>query len=139
MESPTVKRRKIDETPYTPIYPTLPVEESPEQQGHSYRLHEISLFKRQLEDEREKLASLYKKYHRGVNVIDGVNTALLTASMGVGGAGLLVTIIAAPTVFALECASWFAGFSELRVNLSIAAWKVNRRSIMKSVFWPKAS
>ena len=102
-----VKRRKIDETPYTPVYLTLLVEELPEQQAHSYRLQQISLLKRQLEDERVKRASLYKKYHRGVNVIDGIDTALVSFSvaMGIGGAGLLVYIIAAPIVLALECAN----------------------------------
>ena len=92
-------------------------EESPEQseeneqQGHSYRLKQISLLKRQLEDERDKRASLYKKYHRGVNVIDGIDTALVSASvgMGIGGAGLLCTVIAASIVLALECVSLVCG------------------------------
>ena len=113
MESPQQKRRKIDETQCTPIYPTLAVGESLEQQGHSYRLQQISLLKRHLEDEREKRASLYKKYHRGVNVIGGVDTALLTASMGmgVGGAGLLLTIIAARLYWLLGVQVWPAACS----------------------------
>ena len=106
MGSPPQKRRKIDETPHTPIYPILPAEESPEQQGHSYRLQKISFLIRQLENDREKSAELYKKYHHGVNAMDGVDTAIVTASlgMGIGGTGLLWTIIAALIVLGLECA-----------------------------------
>ena len=115
MESPAAKRRKMDKTLYTPIYPSLPAEESPEQQAHSYRLQQISLLKCQLEDEHEKRAALYKKYHRGVNVIDGIDTTLVVASMGmgIGGTGLLCTIIAALIVLDLECASLACGLLEV--------------------------
>ena len=112
-KSPSPKRRKISSKPYTPIYPSLSEEETPdsyeapdqsEQQGHSYRFQQIALLKRQLEGEREQRTSLYKNYHRGVNVIYGIDTALVSASVGmsIGGAGLLCTIIAAPIVLALE-------------------------------------
>ncbi|KAI0230290.1 hypothetical protein LSAT2_019323, partial [Lamellibrachia satsuma] len=45
------------------------------------------------------------------NSADGVDTALLTASMGVdiGGVGLLSTIIAAPVVLGLEAAALACG------------------------------
>ena len=48
--------------------------------------------------------TLSKKYHRGVKIINNVDTALLVASMGLGvaGVGLLSTIIAAPVVLVLE-------------------------------------
>ncbi len=69
-----------------------------------YRLEEISQLKKRLKDERDKRAQLYKKYRCGVNTLDGIDTALLTASMGMGisGVGLLSTIIAAPIVLGLE-------------------------------------
>ena len=57
----------------------------------TYRLQHISRLQRQLEEERDLRAALYKKYHRGVNALDG--TTLINASMGlgVGGVGLLST------------------------------------------------
>ncbi len=47
----------------------------------SYRLLEISQLKKLLEDEKDKRAALYKKYHRGANILDSIDTALLTAGM----------------------------------------------------------
>ena len=62
-------------------------------------------------DECKKCAAMCKKYQHGVNNIDGVETALVTASMGmgIGGTGFLCTIIAVPIVFALEFASLACG------------------------------
>ena len=73
-----------------------------------YRLQHISRLQRQLEEER---AALYKKYHRGVNALDGIDTTLITVSMGlgVGGVGLLSTIVAAPVVLGLEAGSLACG------------------------------
>ncbi len=50
--------------------------------GQQYRLQQVNRLKQQLEE-----AALYKKYRRGVNAADGVDTALLTASMGMGIGG----------------------------------------------------
>ena len=79
--------------------------------GKLYRLQQISLLKQQLEAEREKRAALYKKYRRGVNAVDGIDTALLTASMAMGasGVGLLATVISAPIVLGLEVAALVCG------------------------------
>ncbi len=90
------------------LYPELPGNAPPDQ---SYRLQEISQLKKHLEDEREKRGRLYKKYRRGVNALDGVDTALLTAGMGmgIGSVGLLSTIIAAPVVLGLEIAALACG------------------------------
>ena len=79
--------------------------------GESYRLQQISLLKQQLEAEREKRAALYKKYRRGVNAVDGIDTALLTSSMAMGasGVGLLATVISAPIVLGLEVAALVCG------------------------------
>ena len=92
------------------LYPDLPVSDNPAG-THTYRLQEISLLKKRLEDERDKRAELYKKYHRGVNVLDGIDSALIMTSMGVGvvGAGLLSSIIAAPVGLGLEIAALACG------------------------------
>lgn len=77
----------------------------------SSRLQQINLFKRQLEAEQDTWSTLYKMYHRGVNACDGVDTAILPARMGlgIGGVGLLFTIIAAPIVLSLEVAALACG------------------------------
>ena len=84
------------------IYPELPAVDSVNQD--SFRLQKISELQKQLESEKETRAALYKKYRRGMNTLDGVDTALLATTMGlgVGGIGLLSTIIAAPIALGLE-------------------------------------
>ena len=108
------------------LYPKLPDATVPPDQ--SYRLQEISQLKKHLEDERDKRGQLYKKYRRGVNALDGVEAALLTACMGlgVGGVGLLSTIIAAPVVLGLEVAALGCGV------LGVAGKFVGRRLAVKA-------
>lgn len=107
------------------LYPELPATAPPDQ---SYRLQEISQLKKHLEDERNKRGQLHKKYSRGVNTLDGVDTALLTAGMGmgIGGVGLLSTIIAAPVVLGLEIAALACGV------LGVAGKFVGRRLAVKA-------
>ena len=103
------------------LYPTL-------DGASSYRLQEISQLRGKLEHERDKRAALYKKYRRGVNALDGVDTALLAAGtgMGVGGAALLSTIIAAPVVLGLEIAALACG------ALGMASKFIGRRLSVKA-------
>ena len=93
-----------------------------------FRLQEISRLRKQLEDEKDRHSQLYKKYRRGINAVDAVDTALLSASvgMGIGGVGLLSTIIAAPVVLGLEVAALGCGL------LSVAGKFVSRRLSMKA-------
>ena len=51
------------------IYPRLPPVVT-QDNGHSFRLKEISLIKRELEEERKKRESLYKKYKKAANFFD---------------------------------------------------------------------
>ena len=69
-----------------------------------------------------------KKYHRGVNVLDGIDTTLITVSMGlgVGGVGLLSTVVAAPVVLGLEAGSLACGI------LAVAGTYVGRRLATKA-------
>ena len=110
------------------LYPELPIGDANTPPDQSYRLQEISQLKKHLEDERDKRAALYKKYHRGVNAVDGVDTALLTASMGmgIGGVGLLSTIIAAPVVLGLEIAAMACGI------LGVSGKFIGRRLAVKA-------
>ena len=68
----------------------------------SYRLDEISQLEKHLEDERDKRSQLYKKYRRGMNVLDGLNTIFITANMGIG-------ILSHPFVLSLEIVALACG------------------------------
>ena len=65
---------------------------------HSFALGEIKEIQRDIKDERERRATLAKKYHRASNIINGINYALVTASVGfeVAGIALLSTVVAIP-------------------------------------------
>jgi membrane-associated HD superfamily phosphohydrolase len=109
--------------PSAPLYPELPAEPANEPPAvvaagtaedsgtRQYRLQQITLLKRQLEEEWEIRKALNKKYRRCINAVDNVDTVLLTASMGVGVGGvcLLSTIIAAPVVLGLEIGALVCG------------------------------
>ena len=79
--------------------------------GRQHRLQQVDRLKRQLKEERDRRAALYIKYRRGVNAADGVDTALLNASMGmgIGCVGLLSTIVAAPVVLGLDATTLTCG------------------------------
>ena len=79
------------------LYPPL-------ESGDGHRLQHIAEVKFRLEKERNFRASLYKKYKRGVNIVDGINTALATASVGLvaSGIGLLSTIITVPVAIGIQ-------------------------------------
>ena len=118
--------------PLQSIYPVL---EGPQDdqvlvatEQKTYRLQHISRLQRQLEEERDLRAALYKKYHRGVNALDGIDTTLITTSMslGVGGVALLSTVVAAPVVLGLEAGSLACGI------LAVAGKYVGRRLATKA-------
>ena len=69
---------------------------SPLESGEIHRLQHMAEFRFRLEQERDFRASLYKKYRRGANSADGLDTALSVTSVGLAasGVGLLSTIIA---------------------------------------------
>ena len=77
----------------------------------SYRLQEISRIREHLEAERDKRAQLEKKYRRASNILNGCDTTLLliSALTGVGGVGLLSTIVAASVVIGLEATALLCG------------------------------
>ena len=91
---------------HTSLYPPLPVPSAPEE-ASAYRLQKISELEKFLEGERDARCVMYKKYKRGCNMVDGIDTAMACASLGLGasGIGLLTTVIAAPVVIGLEAAA----------------------------------
>ena len=88
------------------LYPPL------ETTGDNHRLQHIAEVRSRLEKERDFRASLYKKYRRGVNLVDGLDTALSVAIAGLAassGVGLLTTIIAAPVAVGLQAGAIACG------------------------------
>ena len=63
------------------IYPKLPSAPA-EDEGQSYRLQRINEIHKILEGEKEERASLSKKYHRAVKIVDGIDVALIGTTMG---------------------------------------------------------
>ena len=94
-----------------PIYPELPSAPPPE--PLQFRLSKIEDVQKWLDDEREHRGRLYKKHKLAVNILDGVDTTLLTLTMGLGaaGVGLLSTIIAAPIAIGLEAGAIGCGLT----------------------------
>ena len=86
------------------LYPPL-------ESADGHRLQHIAKVKFHLEKERNFRASLYKKYKRGVNIVDGIDTALATTSVGLAasGIGLLSTIIAAPVAIGIQAGAVVCG------------------------------
>ena len=129
-----------------PLYPELPITDdgtagvstsatsggnvnvASQQQDQYFRLQEISRLRKHLEDEKDKRSQLYKKYRRGINAVDAVDTALISASMGmgIGGVGFLTTVIAAPVVLGLEIAALGCGL------LGVAGKFIGRRLSVKA-------
>ena len=87
------------------LYPPL------ETTGDNHRLQHVAEVRSRLEKERDFRASLYKKYRRGANVADGLDTALTAASLGLAasGIGLLSTIIAMPVAVGLQAGAIVCG------------------------------
>ena len=79
------------------LYPPL-------ESGETHRLQHVAEVRFRLEKERDFRTSMYKKYRRGANVVDGTDTALSVTSVGLAasGVGLLSTIIAAPVALGLQ-------------------------------------
>ena len=113
-----------------PLYPELPEETSagPEKDGGSFRLQTIGELQTWLEAQRDGRAALYKKYRRGVNVADGIDTALVATGMAAGaiGIGLLTTVVAAPVVVVLEVTALACGLAGIGCKF------VSRRLLTKA-------
>ena len=77
---------------------------------------------RDIKDEREKRAALAKKYRRASNIINEIDYALVTASVGleVAGIALSSTVVAVPLAIATEGAGLAVGL------LTIISTAVNK-------------
>ena len=80
------------------LYPELPIED-----GQNYRLQKISEIERTLINERDMRKSLYKKYKRGINITDGVDTGLISVSVILASVGITVPIMLPLEIAAVVC------------------------------------
>lgn len=116
----------------TQLYPTLPAVSASAPPSvypaHGYRLQKIGEIQKELEQERNKRATLSKKYHRSIKIVGGLDNVLVVSTMGLGvaGIGVLSTIIAAPVAIAMEGAALGCG------ALSIISTQVNRKLMHKA-------
>ena len=87
------------------LYPVLPTHD--DENGHAYRLQQITRIQTELKREAEKRAGLCKKYKRGLNAVDVTDAALASvgAGLGVGGVAFLSTVVAIPLAVGLELGS----------------------------------
>ena len=92
--------------PTAPINPELSTED-----GQNYRLQNISEIEKQLIAERQTRKSLYKKYKRAINFTDGIDTALISASVILGSLGMVI-----PPLLPLEIAAAICGVTGVCVK-----------------------
>ena len=96
-----------------------------EDQGQGYRLQKINEIQAFLEEEVATREAFSKKYSRAVEIVDKVVTVLIarTLSGGVGGIGLLSTVITAPAVMAIEGVVLFTGFLSIIGKYSVKKYR----------------
>ena len=75
----------------------------PTEDGQNYRLQKISEIEKQLITERDARKALYKKYKRGINITDGVDTAFFSTSVILAGVGLAVPVLLPIDIVAIVC------------------------------------
>ena len=111
------------------VYPELPtIREQPtapvvnggaDDRGHSYRLNIIRDVQKFLEEEIKKRESFSKKYFRIAKVVNIVDNALITVTIGAEGVGgvLLLTGVGAPFAAALAIGGVATGAISLIGNI----------------------
>ena len=105
------------------IYPTLPtIREqltAPDDRGHSYRLKIIREVQEFLEEEIKNREAFSKKYFRIAKVVNTVDNALITITIGAEGVGavLLATGVGSPFALALGISGVVTGAVSLIGNI----------------------
>ena len=81
----------------------------------SYRLNEISMLQRKLEKEQKDREMLYKKYKKGINVLDWIDAscAAIGTALGATGMTLLTGIITTPVAIGLEVGAGIFGLTSI--------------------------
>ena len=100
------------------LYPELPVED-----GQNYRLQKISEIEQKLITERDTRKSLYKKYKRGINITDGIDTTLISAGVIMAGIGFAVPVLLPLEIAAIVCGATGVCVNFIRRKLNVKAQK----------------
>jgi hypothetical protein len=94
------------------LYPELTLKEIEEhstfntlEDGQNYRLQKISEIERVLIRESEIRKSLYKKYKRGINFTDSIDTILISTSVILAGVGIAIPVLLPLQITAAICGS----------------------------------
>ena len=100
------------------IYPRLPTAPLIKDQGQGYRLQKMNAIQSFLEKEVVTREALSKKYFRAARIVD---TVLITVTLGggVGGIGLLSTLVVAPVVIMIEGVALFTGLLSIIDKYSV--------------------
>ena len=110
------------------IYPTLPtIREAPtapemeNDQGHGYRLKEISDAQKFLEEEISKREAFSKKYFRVARIVSNIDSVLIGITICAEGAGavLLATGVGAPIALGLGISGVATGAISLFGNMAV--------------------
>ena len=101
--------------------PTAPnvINHSSDDRGHSYRLNIIREIQAFLEKEIKDRETLSKKYFRGAKIVNTIDNALITITIGAEGAGavLLATGVGSPFALALGISGVVTGAVSLIGNI----------------------
>ena len=116
-----MKERIYPELPTIREQPTAPnvVNHSSDDRGHSYRLNIIREIQAFLEEEIKNREAFSKKYFRMAKVVNMVDNALITITIGTEGTGamLLATGVGAPFALALGISGAVTGAVSLIGNI----------------------
>ena len=76
----------------------------------NFMLTKIGDIQKRLEEEKVHRMNMYKKYHRGVNIVDGIVDGTVTGTgLSVVGMTLLATLVAAPIAIGCEVTAGVLG------------------------------
>ena len=89
----------------------------PSEDGQHYILQKISELEKQLIKARDAKKALYKKYKRGFNITDAVDTTLISAEVNIAGVGLTAPIMLPLQVTAIVCGALGLSVKFMRRNL----------------------
>ena len=115
-----MKEKIYPELTTTREQPTAPiVNNSTDDRGHSYRLKIIREIQAFLEKEIKDRETLSKKYFRGAKIVNTIDNALITITIGAEGTGavLLATGVGSPFALALGISGAVTGGVSLFGNI----------------------
>ena len=121
-----MKQQQPIAQPIAPLYPEL----TELNDVQNYRLQKISEIEKTLINERDNRKSLYKKYKRAINISDGIDTGLISASIILASLGIVIPIIMPLTISAAVCGGLGMCVKLIRRKLTI---KTQKHSNIKTI------